>query len=294
MPCSFPITAYKTAGGQVIFSDSKTDTVATLQLPCGQCTRCRLERSRQWAIRIMHEASLHDANCFITLTYNEENLPTGNTLHYKDFQDFMKRLRRRFSTSEIRFYMCGEYGDETGRAHYHACLFGINFPDKTKWAKSGKGFQLYRSKTLEKLWTKGNSDIGELNFETAAYTARYIMKKQTGENGKTHYNEINKETGQITKRQPEFNKMSLKPGIGANWLKLYWPQVARNGKTVINGKEVNIPKYYKKYFAKTEKGENLQYAEYQLGKENYQDNTPERLAVKEQVAKARTNQLKRN
>lgn len=293
MPCSYPITAYKTAGGAVVFSDARTDTVATLQLPCGQCTRCRLERSRQWAIRIMHEAQLHEQNCFITLTYNEENLPKDNSLHYKHFQDFMKRLRRRFSTYEIRFYMCGEYGETHGRAHYHACLFGIGFPDKTKWIKSKKGSQLYRSKTLESLWRFGNSDIGELNMESAAYAARYIMKKQTGEEGKTAYAVVDLNTGEIRQRTPEFNKMSLKPGIGANWLKLYWPQIARNGKTIVNGKEVNIPKYYTKYLKNTEKGENIQYQNYLNGKENYQDNTPERLAVKEQVAKARVNTLSR-
>ena len=214
MPCSYPIDAWQTSGGEVVFTDDpRKDPVRKLQLPCGQCTRCRLERSRQWAIRCVHEAQMWTDNCFITLTYDKEHLPAGNTLKHLDYQLFMKRLRRRFFSSRetpIRYYMCGEYGEKGGRPHYHACLFNFNFPDRKPTHKSEKGSQLYSSKLLEQIWGMGRCDIGELNFESAAYAARYIMEKQTGEKATNHYAQLDKDTGEIFKREPEYNKMSLK------------------------------------------------------------------------------------
>ncbi|MEO5355656.1 MAG: hypothetical protein H7835_21005, partial [Magnetococcus sp. XQGC-1] len=93
----------------------------------GQCVGCRLERSRQWAIRVMHEASQHEHNCFITLTYNDDNLPANGSLNYRHFQNFMKRLRKYYVEFTVRFYMCGEYGENFARPHYHACIFAIMF-----------------------------------------------------------------------------------------------------------------------------------------------------------------------
>ena len=113
MACFHPLKAFRTADGEIIFNSHRRDTVADLTLPCGQCVGCRLERSRQWAIRCVHEASLHQDNCFITLTYAPEHLPSDNSLHYRDFQLFMKRLRKRFPDLKIRFYMYRDW--ETDR-----------------------------------------------------------------------------------------------------------------------------------------------------------------------------------
>lgn len=74
-----------------------------IQLPCGQCIGCRLEHSRQWAMRMMHEASLHEENCFLTLTYDEENIPPDHSLKVEHFQKFMKRLRRRHEKKKYAF-----------------------------------------------------------------------------------------------------------------------------------------------------------------------------------------------
>lgn len=195
MPCYHPIDAWRpdsySGDKKLIF---KYDVqrcggrlTPDIKVPCGRCVGCRLERSRQWAMRCMHEAKMHKQNCFITLTYNEENRPYNDDLNYQDFQLFMKRLRERFQGTTIKFYMCGEYGPKLGRPHFHACLFGIDFPDRKLWKVTDSKSKLYRSEILEKLWTKGFSSVGDVNFESAAYVARYIMKKVTGEAAELHY-----------------------------------------------------------------------------------------------------------
>lgn len=148
-----------------------------LRLPCGQCVGCRLERSRQWALRCVHEASLHDSNLFVTLTYDDEHLPEFNSLYYPDFQKFMKRLRKKFSRENIRFYMCGEYGETTLRPHYHVILFNFDLPDRRLYRRSHSGDHLFTSEILTKIWGKGFCPFGNVTFQSAAYTARYIMKK---------------------------------------------------------------------------------------------------------------------
>ena len=191
MPCYHPLSAFQCVDGSIVFYESKRhDTVKSLFLPCGQCVGCRLERSRQWAIRCMHEAQMHEKNCFITLTYDDAHLPGDRSLHYRDFQLFIKRLRKRYPGRRIRYYMAGEYGENFGRPHWHACLFGIDFDDKSLWKRTSANSLLYRSADLELLWPFGYSSIGDVTFESAAYVARYIMKKVTGKNADQHYQEI--------------------------------------------------------------------------------------------------------
>lgn len=289
MSCYKPIKAYASSNGGVVFYEAKRhgDT-KTIWLSCGQCIGCKIERARQWAVRIMHEASLHDENSFITLTYNDENLPENSSLRYVDFQKFMKRLRKKMP---VRFFMCGEYGEENGRPHYHTCIFGSAFLlDRYKWKKTKNGHQLYRSPLLESLWKHGDSYIGDLTEDSANYVAGYITKKLNGDGEKKYYNIYDPETGEIHVREKEFGRMSLKPGIGANWLKLYWPEV-KDGKTLFKGKEGVTPKYYRRWFKNT--------YHYQEMIENLQEmidptnETYERLAVREQVTLAKHNQRKR-
>lgn len=192
MPCYKPLDAWRpresTGSKKLVFSynPQTCESTTPLQVPCGQCVGCRLERSRQWAIRCVHESKLHKDNCFITLTYNDANLPSDKSLHYRDFQLFMKKLRKQYPDKKIRFYMCGEYGENFGRPHFHACLFNFNFDDLTLWKTQNKQ-KLYRSKKLEKLWPLGHSSVGTVTFESAAYVARYIMKKVTGDAAEDHY-----------------------------------------------------------------------------------------------------------
>jgi len=297
MPCYYPLRAYQCSDGHIVFYESKRhDTVKTLSLPCGQCIGCRLERSRQWAIRCMHEAQMHTQNCFITLTYNDAHLPSDRSLHYRDFQLFIKRLRKRYPGRKIRYYMAGEYGENFGRPHFHACLFGIDFDDKKLWKRTSANSMLYTSRDLEILWPFGYSSVGDVTFESAAYVARYIMKKVTGKNAKEHYTEIDPESGEITTRKPEFTKMSLKPGIGYEWYKQYTSDVYPHDYVVIRGKKVKPPKYYDKKYKIDQPYEfdELLYIREKSAKLHFEDNTPERLLVKEQVAKAKLQKLKRN
>jgi len=297
MPCYHPLSAYQCADGSIVFYESKRhDTVKSLSLPCGQCVGCRLERSRQWAIRCMHEAQMHTQNCFITLTYDDAHLPSDRSLHYRDFQLFVKRLRKRYPGRRIRYYMAGEYGENFGRPHWHACIFGLDFDDKKLWKRTSANSLLYRSENLELLWPFGYSSIGDVTFESAAYVARYIMKKVTGKNAAEHYQEIDPDTGEITNRTPEFTKMSLKPGIGYEWYKQYTSDVYPHDYVVVRGKKVKPPKYYDKKYKIDNPYEfdELLYIREKSAKLNYADNTPERLLVKEQVTKAKLQKLKRN
>lgn len=204
----------------------------------------------------------------------------------------MKRLRKRFHKQTIRFYMCGEYGENLGRPHFHACLFGIDFSDRLYFKRTAD-CTTYTSKTLSDLWPMGHSLIGEVTFESAAYCARYCVAKVTGDNANAWYEATDTETGEIIHRTPEFNHMSLKPGIGGNWLRLYYSDIYPSGECVINGKPFSPPRYYNK------KANRLQRFEpYELQRTNFaathaHDNTDERLRVQEKVAAARLKLSKR-
>ena len=192
--------------------------------------------------------------------------------------------------------MAGEYGENFGRPHFHACIFGYDFNDKKLWKRTPSGSLIYRSEHLETLWPFGYSSIGDVNFESAAYVARYIMKKITGKNAEQHYTEIDPHTGEITDRKPEFNKMSLKPGIGYDWLKRFKSDVYPHDYVIIRGKKVKPPKYYDKQYARENPYEwdEVLYKREVNAKLRSEDNTLDRLAVKEKVTKAKLQKLKRN
>jgi len=296
MSCVNPLKAFQCFDKSIVFDEiRKHDIVRSLNLPCGQCVGCRLERSRQWAMRCMHEASLHDNNCFITLTYDNTHLPGDGSLHYKDFQLFIKRLRKKFGFARIRYYMAGEYGENFGRPHFHACIFGNDFHDKKLWKRTSSGSLLYRSKDLETLWPFGYSSVGDVNFESAAYVARYIMKKITGKKAKDHYEDIDQESGEIVKRVPEFNKMSLKPGIGAEWIKKFKNDVYPNDYVVVRGKKMKPPKAYDKWFKNNNPYEydELLYKRETNAKLNPDNHDPKRLDAKRQILESRLSLLKR-
>jgi len=295
VPCYHPLSAYRNLKtGLISFNKEKAGDASSLDLPCGRCIGCRLERSRQWAARIMHEAKASDHCSFVTLTYSPDNLPQSGSLTYDHFQRFMKRLRKKYGP--VRFYMCGEYGDELQRPHYHACLFGVNFHQDRKVWKTSNGFTLYRSPSLEILWPYGFSSIGDLTFETAAYTARYVMKKVTGSQAEPHYQRIDANTGEVINLTPEFNKMSLRPGIGKQFFDDYKTDIYPHDYMIVNGKKSKPPRYYDKQLKKLDEmlmDDVKTEREFQASKLRA-DNTIDRLAVREKVASAALNQLKRN
>lgn len=219
----------------------------SLRLPCSRCVGCRLERSRQWAVRCMHESSLYENNCFITLTYAPEFLPKDGSLNVRDFQLFMKRLRKRFGDG-IRFFHCGEYGAKFRRPHYHAILFNFDFDDKYLW-KEDNGYRLYRSPTLEVLWPYGHVSVGSATFESAAYVARYILKKVTGDAADAHYlSDIDFDTGECKVLKPEYTTMSRRPGIAKGWFDQFSSDVYPADKVVVRQKVMKPPRYYDSQF----------------------------------------------
>lgn len=280
--CVRPLKGYRDKSGTLFFHSVPGSNV--FKVPCGQCVECRLKRSREWAARCMHEASLHAENCFITLTYRDNPV----SLNYRDFQLFMKRLRKVFP--KVRFYMCGEYGEEFSRPHFHACLFGVNFPDRVRFGKS-----LFRSALLERLWPHGHSSIGAVTFESAAYVARYVMKKVTGDAAEAHYRFVDPDTGEVFDRTPEFCHMSLKPGIGADWLGKFFSDVYPTGQMVVRGVESQSPRYYDKLYRRADRAgfDGLKEARFVESLARYRDNYDYRLAVREKVVYARTRLLRR-
>jgi hypothetical protein len=247
MPCYHPLVAYK-CDGKVVF-DKPFAFARGFNLPCGQCIGCRLDYSRQWAIRCVHEAQMHEDNCFITLTFDNEHIAkrkNPESLDNTEFQRFMKRLRKKYP-HKIRFFHCGEYGDENKRPHYHALLFGHDFKDKRLWSNKGD-FKLFVSQELAELWPYGFHTIGAVSFDTAAYCARYVMKKVTGDAAASHYREVDLETGEIIKEiKPEYCTMSRMPGIGYEWYQTYgYDDCHKHDYIVINGYKVRPPRYYDK------------------------------------------------
>lgn len=237
---------------------------------------------------------MHEVSCFVTLTYSPEKLPVGGSLNKKHFQDFMKRLRKKHG-SKIRFFHCGEYGDQLDRPHYHAIIFGLDFADKKRHSKNERGEQLYKSETLEKLWGHGFCLIGAVTDQSTAYVARYIVKKVTGKNAATHYQKLDPATGEIFNLQPEYVTMSRRPGIGASWYAKYASSVFPSDHVVIRGKEAGPPKYYRKILEVDDPklSETLRFKRIRSAAKRKADNTPERLLVKEECRKAKTRSLKR-
>lgn len=330
MPCYKPIVGYRSKfispNGKypITFSHAEAQRDKEVSLPCGQCIGCKLDHSRVWAIRCVHESSMHLNNSFITLTYNGKNLPEGGTLVKKHYQDFMKRLRDTIYPVKVRYFHAGEYGyiyDEKdqvvkdrvtigdrdyyraqlGRPHYHACIFGYDFPDKTLW-KQRNGIPLYRSKQLEKLWNKGYSSIGQVTFESAAYVARYCTKKLNndlemakGEDGTYHYEKLDPETGEIYTVEKEYTTMSRRPGIGRDWYDKYKDTDIEGDFIVLKGRKIKVPKYYMSIMEVEDNDEFQLVKDNRLikGMESAHDNTPERLEDKEKVKEAQLNMLKR-
>ena len=248
----------------------------------------------------MHEAKMHEQNCFITLTYDNDHCPSDRSLDYSHFQKFMKRFRKRCGAN-IRFYMAGEYGEKFERPHFHACIFGYDFPDKVLFKRTPSGALIYRSPLLESLWTFGYSSIGDVTFESAAYVARYVMKKinvssATPLHLRDHYETTDFETGEIKERVPEFNRMSLKPGIGYGFYEKFMSDIYPHDHVIVNGRAAKPPKYYDRKFKDDypEAFDELQFQRFLDAVDRAEDNSDERLGVKEQVTAARFKQLSRS
>lgn len=173
---------------------------------CGQCTPCRLYRSRVWSHRIMLEALEHEDNSFVTLTYDDEHLPKGGSLAPKDFQDWLKRYRKSIEPFKIRYYGVGEYGDQSSRPHYHVAIFGHpGCASGVSRYREGRRDCCSICNNVRDTWARGRVDVGALETKSAQYIAGYIIKKMT-----------RRDDVRLNGREPEFARMSLRPGLGAH------------------------------------------------------------------------------
>lgn len=258
-----------------------------------------MDRSREWSTRIVHEAQSHDRSAFLTLTFSEEHLPADYSISVRHLQLFMKRLRK--AKGPTRFFGCGEYGSRLGRPHYHVLVFGQDFAeDRYAWRQSPTGHPLYRSPLLEKLWPYGHSEIGSVTSESAAYVARYIMKKVNGDQARDYYTRTHPVTGEVVQVRPEFICMSTKPGIGASWYDQYASDAFPSDFVIVEGSKRPVPRYYKKKLAAASVGPLPSSMELSMAtrrashaRSHQSDNTPERLAVREESQTLRAQHLKR-
>lgn len=157
---------------------------------CGQCNPCRMNRRRLWTHRLLLESQLHEFSCVATLTYAPEHFPADGSLNPRHMQLWLKRLRRVLAPARsVRFFGCGEYGDDTSRPHYHVVVFGLAHLE---------------GELIAGTWGMGNVHLMPLNLETAQYVCGYVVKKMTA-----------KDDPRLEGRHPEFVRMSLRPGIGA-------------------------------------------------------------------------------
>lgn len=198
-------------------------------VPCGHCIACRLNKSRGWSIRIMHEVKISKLSCFLTLTYNDENLPKNKSLVVGHCQKFFKRLRKN-TQLKLRYFISGEYGEIGNRPHYHAIVFGI---DKTFKAE------------IERSWGHGYITVDDVSIERAMYVAKYTVKKLNGE-----------QVALYGGRTPEFGLMSRRPGIGHDYLDTNRNFIEQNGFCVVKGNKVGLPRYYSERIFKTDEQKN--------------------------------------
>lgn len=313
MSCYFPLKAYRSAiDGKIYFKDCASSDLISLnqwepiQLPCGQCLGCRLERSRKWAVRCMLEASLHEQNCFLTLTYAPEHLPENGSLVKRDLTLFFKRLRKTYGEG-IRYFACGEYGERFDRPHYHVILFGFIpedyqpckvssvcfsrlFPSSSSSSPlsllQGLSKQLSDgltgidtpevrfSPSLTRIWGKGHVAIGECTFESCAYVARYCLKKVNGPDAEEHYQG----------RTPEYIVMSRRPGIAFDWFMKYSSDVYPNDFLFARGHKCKPPRYFDNLLKSADEDLYTSVKAIREKSINLSDSTPERLAVKREVA----------
>lgn len=339
MPCYHPIQAFQATHAK------KVELYAAEQkhlyrgrlgkhftVPCNKCSGCRRTQALNFATRCMHEASQHEYNSYITLTYDDKHLPADLSLHHEHIVQLMKKIRNRLCREDVilgsdetaratlqcsyatsshdlipelqlltpippRFYMAGEYGELYGRPHYHAILFGIAFPDRVYHGRTKAGAKLYKSHTLSRLWTRGYSSIGDVTFASAAYIARYILKKRTGDKNKENYEIIDPETGEIYFRKKEYNQMSRNPGLGKTWFENYHSDYIHQDKIRLkDGREVKPPRYYDKQLKRLDRDiyEHTKHARELEQLAHAHDNTPERLAVREIVETSRARLQTRN
>ena len=190
-----------------------------LDVPCGHCLACRISRTREWTVRLLHESEFWDDTSFVTLTYDDDHLPSNGSLVPRDLTLFFKKLRKDLGDRKIKYYACGEYGDTYGRPHYHAIIFGLSLKDK---------------KLIEDNWHKGFVKIGCVTYDSCRYVAGYVQKKLYGKASKEY-----EDKGIVA----PFSRMSK--GLGERYVDKYWNKLYDMNTVTVRGVPMGLPRYYK-------------------------------------------------
>lgn len=198
----------------------KTPKAGRISVPCGKCTECLQKRRSEWTFRLLEELKVCDSAHFITLTYDDENLPLDGNLSKKHCQDFIKRLRKEQNKKkgkQIRYYLVGEYGEHTERPHYHLILFNLKAKILTN---------------LETVWQNGNIFVGGVSQASIHYVTKYMLSNQ------------------CTKKDTKpFSLMSRRPYLGYSYIseatKVHHRKAKHNQVTYPEGRQQAMPRVYK-------------------------------------------------
>lgn len=194
-----------------------------IEVPCGHCIPCRVAHAREWSTRLMCEKLYQPKSTFLTLTYNDEHLPSNSSLKPDDLSTFWKDIRN--DGHKIKYYSCGEYGDRFGRPHYHAIVFGLSQED---------------TKYIEQTWNRGFVYCGTVTYDSCRYVGDYIMKKYNGKKKIEAYGDL----------VVPFQRQSQ--GIGLQFCMDNQDLLKRDKTIYIRGKSVGLPRYFvKKLYSTT-------------------------------------------
>lgn len=229
------------------FSDVRTKSPEHryITLPCGLCFGCRMDNSRMWALRMMHEARYHEDNYFITLTYADDALPAGSDLDYRDLDLFWKKARHEFQTPArpFKYFACGEYGDRTLRPHYHFAGFDFKIDDLRPFKQTASGWY-FLSERLREVWKHGHVIVAPLDWDCAAYISRYVTKKMHGAT-KRYKDTFDPETGEVHAYTVE--RAFQSKGLGLPWYEANKDEVWNLDGCLFKGQYlVKPPRYYYK------------------------------------------------
>lgn len=309
---------YEPTEGIYLFSEREARSFNHYELsevPCGRCLECTMKDKRGWTARALAEAQLHDVSSFITLTYNDAHLPDDAGLCRAELKSFIDRLRigiKRQYNKNIVVFGCGEYGGNPsdpvktpeGRPHYHLCIFGFDFPDRTPFKMSDSGFLIYRSPFLESKWSREGSPMGfctvqNLEFGDMAYCAGYVdkkaLKRATAEQDKyvSRGKYVVDKYGEC--REAEFRVYPVRPALGRNWLDKYFNDCYPSGFMIFDGKRFAVPKYFDKVARERdpEMFDKVKQERREKALLRADENTPERRAVREELLRLKVEKTRK-
>lgn len=206
----------------------RTPIETDVPVPCGQCVECLSQKASEWSYRVMREYEYYGrVGCVLSLTYDKVHVPSDYSVSRPDLTKFLKRLRKHIAPVKIRYFGCGEYGTMNGRPHYHLVVIGWQPDDLVFVKRSKKNTILYRSKTVEKLWSQGICAVADVTSDSVRYSAKYLQK--------LYFNET-------TGKTPPFLAMSTHPGFGA----FEALERVKSDSVYVNGVRKKVPRYYLK------------------------------------------------